>query len=95
MRLSDCLVGFMEKIFQFDRVDKSKISVLNNIVPPPNFRDSPRKDNKLHLMFMGEISMRKGGFDLLQAISDNKEYFKDKLLLRMGGNEVDGDIKTS
>lgn len=45
-------------------------------------------------MFMGEISMRKGGFDLLQAISDNKEYFKDKLLLRMGGNEVDGDIKT-
>lgn len=44
-------------------------------------------------MFMGEISIRKGGFDLLQAISDNREYFKDRLLLRMGGNEVDGNIK--
>lgn len=93
----DCLIVLSDswkKYFSSIGVDKSKISVLNNIVPPPNFRDSPRKDNKLHLMFMGEISMRKGGFDLLQAISDNKEYFKDKLLLRMGGNEVDGDIKT-
>lgn len=44
-------------------------------------------------MYMGEISKRKGGFDLLKAIVDNKEYFADKLLLRMGGNEVDGDIK--
>lgn len=44
-------------------------------------------------MYMGEISKRKGGFDLLKAIVDNKEYFTDKLLLRMGGNEVDGDIK--
>lgn len=74
-------------------VDKNKIKVLNNIVSPPEFKELPRKDNKLHLMFMGEISIRKGGFDLLQAISDNREYFADKLLLRIGGNEVDGNIK--
>ena len=74
-------------------VDRNKIQVLNNIVSPPEFKELPRKDNKLHLMFMGEISIRKGGFDLLQAISDNREYFKDKLLLRIGGNEVDGNIK--
>ena len=45
-------------------------------------------------MYMGEISNRKGAFDLLKAVADEKDYFKDKLLLRMGGNEVDGDIKT-
>lgn len=93
----DCLIVLSEswkEYFSSIGVDKNKIHVLNNIVSPPNFKDIPRKDNKLHLMFMGEISKRKGGFDLLQAISDNKEYFKDKLLLRMGGNEVDGDIKT-
>lgn len=93
----DCLIVLSEswkEYFSSIGVDKNKIHVLNNIVSPPNFKDMPRKDNKLHLMFMGEISKRKGGFDLLQAISDNKEYFKDKLLLRMGGNEVDGDIKT-
>ena len=93
----DCLIVLSEswkEYFSSIGVDKNKIYVLNNIVSPPDFKDVPRKDNKLHLMFMGEISIRKGGFDLLQAISDNKEYFKDKLLLRMGGNEVDGDIQT-
>lgn len=93
----DCLIVLSEswkEYFSSIGVDKNKIYVLNNIVSPPNFKDVPRKDNKLHLMFMGEISKRKGGFDLLQAISDNKEYFKDKLLLRMGGNEVDGNIQT-
>ena len=30
---------------------------------------------------------------LLKAVNDNKEFFKDKLLLRIGGNEVDGDIR--
>lgn len=75
-------------------MDDAKIHVLNNIVSPPELQ--PEKhvaEGKLHLMYMGEISKRKGGFDLLQAIADNKEYFKDKLILRMGGNEVDGDIK--
>lgn len=76
-------------------MDDSKIHVLNNIVSPPELL--PEKhvaDGKLHLMYMGEISKRKGGFDLLQAIADNKDDFKNKLVLRMGGNEVDGDIKT-
>ncbi len=75
-------------------MDEERIHVLNNIVSPPTLL--PKKhieDGKFHLMYMGEISKRKGGFDLLKAVADNKEYFKDKLVLRMGGNEVDGDIK--
>lgn len=76
-------------------MEDAKIHVLNNIVSPTEFLPEEHvADGKLHLMYMGEISKRKGGFDLLQAIADNKEYFKDKLTLRMGGNEVDGDIKT-
>ena len=75
-------------------MDKERIYVLNNIVSPPEIApDKHAEDGKLHLMYMGEISKRKGGFDLLKAIVDNKEYFAGKLLLRMGGNEVDGDIK--
>ena len=75
-------------------VEESKIHVLNNIVSPPEAEDKPHNDGKLHLAYMGEISNRKGAFDLLKAISDNKDFFKDRLLLRMGGNEVDGDIRT-
>ena len=75
-------------------MDKDKLHVLNNIVSPPEMvPDKHTEDGKLRLMYMGEISKRKGGFDLLKAIADNKEFFADKLLLRMGGNEIDGDIK--
>ncbi len=91
----DCLIVLSESwknYFISIGVDKEKVFVLNNIVSPPVAEPIKRKDNKLHLMYMGEISNRKGAFDLLSAISANKEYFKDKLLLRIGGNEVDGDI---
>lgn len=74
-------------------VDEKKIAVLNNIVSPPVIKTSQRNDNKLHLLFLGEISKRKGGYDLLNAIVQNRDYFKGKLSLRMGGNVVDGDIK--
>lgn len=74
-------------------IDQNKICVLNNIVSPPELKPIKRVDDKQHLLYMGEISKRKGVFDLLKAICKEKEFFKDKLLLRMGGNEVDGDIK--
>lgn len=92
----DCLIVLSESwktFFKSIGVNENKIHVLNNIVSPPTLKPQTHNDKKLHLMYMGEISIRKGGFDLLQAISDNREYFKDKLLLRMGGNEVDGNIK--
>lgn len=97
INLCDCLIVLSEswkKYFASIGVDEDKINVLNNIVSPPDLQpDYHTEDGKLHLLYMGEISKRKGGFDLLEAIVDNKEYFADKLLLRMGGNEVDGDIK--
>lgn len=93
----DCLIvlsNSWKDYFASIGVEEGKIHVLNNIVSPPEAENRPHDDGRLHLMYMGEISNRKGAFDLLKAVSDNKGYFKDRLLLRMGGNEVDGDIKT-
>lgn len=93
----DCLIvlsNSWKDYFASIGIEESKIHVLNNIVSPPEAENKPHDDGKLHLMYMGEISNRKGAFDLLKAVSYNKEYFKDRLLLRMGGNEVDGDIRT-
>lgn len=93
----DCLIvlsNSWKDYFASIGVRESKIHVLNNIVSPPEAENNTHDDGKLHLMYMGEISNRKGAFDLLKAISNNKIYFKDKLLLRMGGNEVDGNIKS-
>lgn len=82
-----------KKYFVGIGVEESKITVLNNIVSPPVVKRKQHKDTKLHLLFLGEISKRKGGYDLLDAIVQHKDYFEGKLSLRMGGNVVDGDIK--
>lgn len=99
LRMCDALIVLSKswkEYFSSIGMDQERIFVLNNIVSPPVTisNDQRNEDGKLHLMFMGEISKRKGGFDLLKAIAENREYFKDKLKLRMGGNEVDGDIKS-
>ena len=97
LKMCDALIVLSQswkEYFSSIGMDKDKIHVLNNIVSPSEIApEKHTEDGKLHLMYMGEISKRKGGFDLLEAIVNNKEYFADKLLLRMGGNEVDGDIK--
>lgn len=96
INLCDCLIVLSrswKEYFASIGVEEAKIRVLNNIVTPPAAANKSHDDGKLHLMYMGEISNRKGAFDLLRAVADGKDYFKDKLLLRMGGNEVDGDIK--
>ena len=97
LKMCDALIVLSQswkKYFVSIGMDKGKIHVLNNIVSPPEIHPEKHTDDgKLHLLYMGEISKRKGGFDLLKAVASDKEYFKDKLVLRMGGNEVDGDIR--
>lgn len=93
----DCLIVLSKswkEYFSSIGVNENKIQVLNNIVSPPELHTELHPANgKLHLLYMGEISKRKGGYDLLKAVYDYREMFQGKLLLRMGGNEVDGDIK--
>ena len=73
-------------------VSKEKIDVLNNIVTPPDFVPARQSDGKLHLLYLGEIKNAKGTYDLLNVLKTNKEIFKDKILLRVGGIVVDGDF---
>ena len=73
-------------------VAEKKISVLNNIVFPPEKPVMRTANKKLHLLYLGEISNRKGIYDLLNVFIANKQYFDGKILLRVGGNLVDGDI---
>ena len=81
-----------KKYFAGIGVAEENICVLNNIVFPPDNTVNKKADNKLHLLFLGEIGKRKGIYDLLNVMTANKEYFKDKVILRVGGNLADGDI---
>ena len=82
-----------KEFFKKIGVIENKIEVLNNIVSPPIMKRVKYEEDKLHVLFLGEISIRKGGYDLLKAIAKNKAYFGGKLKLRIGGNIVDGDIR--
>lgn len=62
------------------------IQVINNIISVPNKYPIKKTDNKFRVLFLGKIGEGKGIFDLLQVIRSDKEYFKDKLLLKVGGN---------
>lgn len=97
INLCDCLIVLSKswkEYFASIGVDEKRIQVLNNIVSPPELHPEMHPtDERLHLLFMGEISKRKGGFDLLKAVADHRKEFEGKLMLRMGGNEVDGDIR--
>jgi len=73
-------------------VSPKKIVVLNNIVHPPKENKSKKDNENLHLLYLGEISYRKGIYDLLNVLKENKEYYKNKINLRIGGNLVDRDI---
>ena len=81
-----------KKYFANIGVNEAKISVLNNIVIPPVGLRKRRAENKLHVLFLGEISNRKGVYDLLEVMKQNKTFFERNLFLRIGGNAVDGDI---
>ncbi len=73
-------------------VSETKIKVLNNIVTPPATYSPKQAGNKLHLLFLGEISNRKGIYDLLEVLKQDPAMFLGKIFLRIGGNRVDGDI---
>lgn len=76
-----------KKYFKKIGVHGNKIKVLNNIVQPPKI-DSKLKNNEypLKLLFLGEIGDRKGIFDLLTVFSNNRDFFKKKIQLNIGGN---------
>lgn len=60
--------------------------IVNNIIPKPILSSSPTEKNKLHLTFLGYIGDRKGVFDLLTVLANDKAFYRNKVLLTAGGN---------
>ena len=81
-----------EKFYSSIGVSEQKLVILNNIVTPPVSVSTRQPDGKLHLLYLGEIKNAKGIYDLLNVLKINKELFENKLLLRVGGIVVEGDI---
>jgi len=60
--------------------------VITNIVPYPQKQNIKKNGNAICFLFMGSISEKKGVFDLLKVITANKDYYKEKIKVVIGGN---------
>lgn len=78
------------KVFFEENFDPEEIIILENIVEPVETLIKNRSSNCVKLLFLGEIGERKGIFDLLEVLNENKKFFEDKVHLVIGGN---GDVK--
>ena len=79
-------------------VDKQKISIINNIVSPPDISTcspSSSSHTTLRLLYLGEVSQRKGIHDLIEVIAANREEFSGNVELKIGGNIVDFNIASA
>jgi len=66
------------------------VCVLENMVLENKMPASDKHNPKLTLLFLGIVCDAKGIFDLIDVIIDNKEEFKGRLSLRIGGKgEID------
>jgi glycosyltransferase involved in cell wall biosynthesis len=75
------------KDFLSSITDERKIFIFSNMIDNANFsRNYSEYRSKLKFLFLGRIGERKGIFDLLDVIKDNKNYLEDKFILSVGGD---------
>lgn len=77
-------------------VDMSKIAILHNITDYPkkvNIGKSVPIKRPVRFLFMGEIGERKGVFDIIRALANNREELLGKIELRIGGNKRESELR--
>lgn len=88
LKQADCLVVLTNswRAFYQQIINPSKIQVLNNIVSPPEGKFvSKCSSYPIKILYLGVITEKKGIYDLVSVIYENKEIFKDKIILHIGG----------
>ncbi len=86
-----CLSSSWDKFYSSNFSPKSTV-VLENIVDQQlEIKANQYNSSKpISFLFLGAIGNRKGIFDLLQVLKQNREYYEGKIKLIVGGNgEVD------
>ena len=90
LKMADCLIVLSEswkKWFIDIGIHKDNIQILHNITEYPDIADKVLDENgKVRFLFLGELGDRKGVFDILRGLNNNKEELKGRMELRIGGN---------
>lgn len=83
---ADAVIALSESWCKFftKEVGLKNVHVVPNIVPPPHFLKTS-EHKTFNLLFLGFIYQKKGIFDLIDVIIQNKERYRDRLKLYIGG----------
>jgi glycosyltransferase involved in cell wall biosynthesis len=66
-----------------------RLEIINNVIEAPMIAETAR-NGSVNLLFLGHINEKKGVFDLLSVLGDNRSAFKHKITFTIGGiGEVD------
>lgn len=82
----DAVIALSEswRTFFTKEVGLKNVHVVPNIVPPPHFLKAS-EHKTFNLLFLGFIYQKKGIFDLIDVIIQNKERYRGRLKLYIGG----------
>jgi len=85
---ADCIICLSSRWMSFIKINfnPKKIEIIPNIIDFPSFSTIEKNDSRLTFLFLGLIGNRKGIFDLINVIANNKHLYSDKIKLVIGGN---------
>ena len=88
LKKCDVIVALSEHWKEFfEKEMKCKnVVVIPNVIEEPEEDHSFRKDDVCNFLFLGKICKEKGIFDLMDVLWENKNIFRNKLKLYVGGN---------
>lgn len=77
----------MESVFRKHWCEKRHHKSVEQYYNTTVIQKVERSAGTLNLLYLGVIGQRKGIYDILKALKDNKERFEGKVALRIGGNQ--------
>ena len=84
----DTIVALTEtwKDFFVNELKYNNTIIVPNIVEEPTIINKDKKDNLIHILYLGLITQQKGIYDLVETINEHKEELTNKIVLHIGGN---------
>lgn len=71
------------------------LAIINNVIEKPTITGEHMQNGSLRMLFLGHVTEKKGVFDLLQVLANNRDQFRHKVKVTIGGvGEVERLEKT-